>query len=347
MAQAGDFIEDELLEVNSFLPTDITVVEGDTIAWDIVGFHTVSLLSGADRPEDIIQLPDGRLALNPVVLFPTGSPEYDGTGIVNSGLPPEEGPAEPFSLTFTAAGTYDLVCLVHPHMDGTVTVLGAGSSAPSTQEELDAMSISERDVLVAQAEALLVEQEIGLAERPDGTREYTFLAGLHEDKVEYLRFVPGRKFIDVGDTVVWDFAKTEAPHTVTFTSGGEAPEFVLVEPQAAGPPNLVVNPEAATPAGGNVYSGTGFFNSGLLFGPEGPPGLPTSYALTFNKAGSYDYVCLIHTPIMTGTIYVGLVLPNVGGFAVTPLIGSLVGATGLMFLLGGAYLVRRSVRTSP
>ena len=30
MAQAGDFIEDELLEVNSFLPTDVTVVEGDT-----------------------------------------------------------------------------------------------------------------------------------------------------------------------------------------------------------------------------------------------------------------------------------------------------------------------------
>ena len=116
MAQAGDFIEDELLEVNSFLPTDITVVEGDTITWDIVGFHTVSLLSGADRPEDIVQLPDGRLALNPEVLFPTGSPEYDGTGIVNSGLPPEEGPAEPFSLTFTEASTYDLVCLVHPHM---------------------------------------------------------------------------------------------------------------------------------------------------------------------------------------------------------------------------------------
>jgi plastocyanin len=269
---------------------------------------------------------------------------------VNSGLPPEEGPAEPFSITFTAAGTYDLVCLVHPHMNGTVTVLPAGSSAPSTQEELNAMSMSERDDLVAQAEALLVAEEIGFAKRADGTREYTFLAGLHEDKVEYLRFVPAPKFnIHVGDTVVWDFAKTEAPHTVTFTSGErEAPEFLLVEPQEAGPPNLVINPEAAAPAGGNVYSGTGFFNSGLLFGADGPPGLPTSYALTFDKAGSYEYICLIHTPFMTGTIDVSPILPpGVGGFIVTPLIGSLVGATGLVSLLGGAYLLRRRTRNLP
>lgn len=50
----------------------------------------------------------------------------------------------------------------------------------------------------------------------------------------------------------------------------------------------------------------GYVNSGWMW-PEGqaPPGAPpiTSFTLTFEKAGTYNYICVIH-PWMTGTITV-------------------------------------------
>ena len=45
-AKAGDLYPDESLAINQFLPSDITVVQGDTVVWDRVLFHTVTLLSG-------------------------------------------------------------------------------------------------------------------------------------------------------------------------------------------------------------------------------------------------------------------------------------------------------------
>jgi plastocyanin len=57
------------------------------------------------------------------------------------------------------------------------------------------------------------------------------------------------------------------------------------------------------------YTFTGeesYVNSGWMF-PEGqaPPGAPpiSSFTLTFEKAGTYNYVCIIH-PWMTGTMMV-------------------------------------------
>lgn len=54
------------------------------------------------------------------------------------------------------------------------------------------------------------------------------------------------------------------------------------------------------PVGGNVYSGNGYFNSGLL------DKLTTgtdSYDLTFDTVGSYDYLCILH-PGMAGKVVV-------------------------------------------
>ena len=154
---AGGIVPEEKLAMNVFFPNDITVVEGDTISFQTRGFHTVSLLSGAEPPDlDPAPLPDGRLALNAQVAVPSGPPqvEYDGTGFVNSGLPqpppggtppggpppggpPPGGGPPPFKITFTKAGTYEVVCLTHLAMKASVTVLPADSSAPMSQAQLD------------------------------------------------------------------------------------------------------------------------------------------------------------------------------------------------------------------
>jgi hypothetical protein len=99
-----------------------------------------------DAPEDavgiFIKAPDGTLTLNqklgapskappppPIVFGPeakaaTVEATYDGSGFFNSGImagfPPDA--LVTYNLEFTKAGTYNLQCLLHPDMEGKVTV---------------------------------------------------------------------------------------------------------------------------------------------------------------------------------------------------------------------------------
>jgi hypothetical protein len=64
------------------------------------------------------------MTINPKAALPFGGPTYDGTGYVSSGfLTPHENYPARYTLTFTKPGTYSYDCLVHPGMDGTITVL--------------------------------------------------------------------------------------------------------------------------------------------------------------------------------------------------------------------------------
>ncbi|BBD73200.1 hypothetical protein HS1genome_1589 [Sulfodiicoccus acidiphilus] len=103
-----------------------------------------------------------------------------------------------------------------------------------------------------------------------------------------MRFLPSTLTIHVGDTVTWTVNAPDEVHTVTFVPQGmEIPEFGT--------------PVSLIPAGGPVFNGSGYYNSGPLL-----PG--QSYSLTFTVPGVYTYVCLLHDNMgMYGTI---VVLPN-------------------------------------
>lgn len=84
--------------------------------------------------------------------------------------------------------------------------------------------------------------------------------------------------------------------------------FVTPVPGGQGPPTLVHSPLIAypsdrppLPAYTGQNHGDGFFNTGIL--DRGPSPNPGATRVTFARAGSYDYVCLIH-PEMRGTIEV-------------------------------------------
>jgi plastocyanin len=102
--------------------------------------------------------------------------------------------------------------------------------------------------------------------------------------LELLRFTPPSLDIQAGDTVKWN---APAPHTVTFPATGQDP--------------TTINPFTAPTTTNSVYDGKSFYNSGVFaFG-----GAPTSYELTFPKAGSFGYICALHWPLgQTGTIVV-------------------------------------------
>ncbi len=118
-------------------------------------------------------------------------------------------------------------------------------------------------------------------------------AGTNDPKdpnIAVLAFMPASVSVEVGTPVNWQWTGTE-PHSVTFL----APGTTLPEVGSKASQALYAPP---TPPKG-AYDGTTLVNSGLQ--PLGAPATPLQ--MTFSKAGTYSYYCLIH-PQMKGTITV-------------------------------------------
>ena len=77
-----------------------------------------------------------------------------------------------------------------------------------------------------------------------------------------------------------------------------SPSMRPVGPRTSIPPTLTVPANVAGPVGGNVFTGQGYVNSGIM--PYGG-----RFVLTIDApAGTYQYFCLVHGPIQSGTITV-------------------------------------------
>lgn len=108
---------DDLVAVNRFHPETVSVKAGQTVKWRGISPympHTVSFEPPFMSPAE------------PDALLPAGvrsGGRFDG-GVSHSGIfgPPPGYPVETFSLTFTTAGQYPYLCLLHPGMAGTVRV---------------------------------------------------------------------------------------------------------------------------------------------------------------------------------------------------------------------------------
>jgi plastocyanin len=111
--------------------------------------------------------------------------------------------------------------------------------------------------------------------------------------LQIVTYLPQQISIDAGDTVTWR-VPTGEPHTITFLASGQRkPIFNPADPRVT------------QRQGGSVYAGAGYFNSGVMPAAAvgGPKNAPTTYTLTFTKAGDYRYYCLLHGE-MTGIVHV-------------------------------------------
>jgi plastocyanin len=128
-------------------------------------------------------------------------------------------------------------------------------------------------------------------------------AGVNDPKdpnVAVLQFMPAKVAVAVGTPVTWAWNGTE-PHSVTFLKPG------TTLPDPGSDPTLFAPDPATGPAG--PYDGTTMLNSGLQ--PLGAAANP--FTVSFAKAGTYTYHCVIH-PQMVGEIDV----VDAGGTVDTP-----------------------------
>ncbi len=311
------------LDLSAFFPSTLTVHVGDSVRFQINGYHTVSYLPpGMTRPP--LALPDPgsqagdlrdaagapfwfdsapRLEVNPAVALPAGAGVLDPAAYANSGLPSRATLSGSYVLRFAHPGTFRLNCLVHRGMRIVVRVVPRARAIPSPAQ------VRARARAQLQA-ALLLAHRLERFKPP----RLKVLAGHDAGPVSWMRFFPERLRVRVGRTVTFRVDSMMDPHTITF--GPEpytgAIERTLIEPQpaAGGPPALVFNPlgvyPSDPPGSALIYTGSnhgnGFLNSGMLDTDPHTPN-PPRVRITFTRPGTYHFECVVH-PDMDGTITV-------------------------------------------
>lgn len=187
-------------------------------------------------------------------------------------------------------------------MNGTVTVEPTGTALAETPAQAQARGQAAQNALLDNLRAGLKGVRLANATAPTGQDAHSVAAGLSNGSGgTALQFLPADLNVHRGDSVAWVLTDPLEAHTITFTSGVPAPDFVEVMPQSDGTRVFAQKPETYSPVGGTTYTGQGYLNSGQLFG--GARGPLSFVALIDAPAGTYAYLCLIH-PDMKGTITV-------------------------------------------
>ena len=346
-----------------FMAPTLNVHKGDTLNFAFAGFHTATLLpagedaqawvdanaSGLDEPyNDFIFDPDdtgldpGSSAAKPAVKFntavalpsdpscgfaPSPSCTYDGSEVVNSGLPLSQEPV-PFSVVVDAnpGDTFWVICLLHKAMRLQVNVVPASETA-TTQAEIDAY----RDATTASdaaAAAALHKKHVNRRVKRNGA--WQAFGGIDGDGFSLLGMYPRRLVIKKGQRVRWRFDRLPFEiHTVSFpfgkarqiiqgdfvpacdpdTDAGPGPDN---PPELEGPPfcndptqlEIEIQPRTIYKYGNGVFKGGDFETSGI----RGDYGLNTNpYTLRFKKRSSkkgFKYLCMIHGAFMRGKVVV-------------------------------------------
>jgi plastocyanin len=247
-------------------------------------------------------------------------PDFNGTQVYyNSGWPDS---GQNWSITFstsTAAGQYRFMCALHREsMAGKITVAAAGKTimSPSAQFAIGQKQLAAE---VAQIAKAVPPTRQGNAPVPGvtvpGANHVLAGSGLPNGSGSIDEFGPRTIKIPVGGSVTWWVI---GAHSITFNSDKSNDDIRKVAPDGT----VHLNPVASAPAGGPgqpntppsnakgitfklaasaKWNGSGFFNTGIW--ASFPPAIQ-GYKLTFTKAGTYHYICVVHDN-MKGTVVVG------------------------------------------
>lgn len=314
------------VEVVGFYPGHVTIHEGDTITWKFTGaLHMVTVpTTDGKRPlfgwvdftrpllgyTDAAGKPlwwDGQ----PTQYVPQEAAErdsaapYDGTSVRNSGIPhPPAKTSRPYTLRFTKQGIYTVLCIVHPTMHMTVTVIPRGQPLEGAAYDREAARHQIRRTLS------LAARLDRSAKPPKGT----VYAGYDAGDVSLLKFYPAVTTVKVGGTVNFVLKSVKESHAIVFGPtefrkqlGENIVQFVprpgLADLVTFNPFIFIPSdPESSFPAYDGTNHGNGYLNTGALdLDPLTP--YDDRQAIRFTKPGSFIYECPIH-PGMTAKVVV-------------------------------------------
>jgi plastocyanin len=303
---------DKAIQALAFLPGEIWINQGDTIKWAI----------GTDEPHTISLFADGKFDL-PRPRFQTAATtpdnfDYTGTGscvssdiCVNSGRLQQSS----YSITFDVApGDYVYVCLIHTAMTGTVHLQAAGSAYPHDQPFYLAQAIDQGEQLLDRGAQLEADQQADITSRAT-TSVVSVATGFAVDtpnhaqdqSVAIQRFLSASPVsqLHTGDSITWTAPDPTTPHTVSF---GDKPgdDVNSTAINLAGPGAAVLDAPYPDMERGTTVS-SGFL--GALPPPDPPlfgtPTTGTTFKVTFNAPGTYQYYCTLHDQLgMVGEIVV-------------------------------------------
>jgi plastocyanin len=312
--------------VNAFFPSSVKVAAGTPLTFQLTGCPAVVVSKPGDVPDFVVDdatrtitgVKDAAGAdlwfngakqpiANPGVFFGVKSGGKFAGRPVGSGFP--QGKPKPWKVTFPKPGTYTMSCPLFPNMTGTVKVVAKGAAVPSAKADA---ARAKRQFAAAVKRVKQLDEQAA----PSGD---VITTGPDAKTGEVLyRFTPAQKTVAVGQPVTLKMGDgTREMHTFTFFTDEKATKTLaenalgpLPGTGKDGPPVIGVDPLAALrsePAGttlkdDNSTHGNGYVNTGLLDTDSSSP-WPDQDQITFTKAGTYNFVCLLH-PEMHGSITV-------------------------------------------
>jgi plastocyanin len=236
-----------------------------------------------------------KIGLNPAIGGPTGT-KITGKKTVTSGVL-GLGPAKTWKVKFPKAGTYKLVSAFHSGVKLTVVVKRHGAPTPSIGQD--------RKAIAKQLRATTkLARKLTQAKGPANAIQ----AGSDAKGVATIGFYPAAKTIKAGESVTFEMSKRSIEfHNVAFGPEDYIGEQIKTFFGEDGTLNPFVTYRSEQPGAPITFDGAnhgnGFVNTGII-DANPASAFPSKETVTFTKAGTYTYYCVVHGPDMKGTITV-------------------------------------------
>lgn len=293
----------------SAYPSRIVIAAGDSLKIAVTGAPgDLTYLAKGDKlpsyaaPSDAVVSGTGmwfdgqpKIGLNPAIGGATGK-QIDGSKTVTSGVL-GLGPVRSWKVKFPKAGTYKLASAFHAGVKLTVVVKRHGAATPSAKQD--------RKTIAKQLKATAkLAKRLGTPKLPS----HTVQAGSDDKGVATIGFFPAAQTIKAGESVTFRMSKRSIEfHNVAFGPEDFIAEQIKTFFGEDGTLNPFVTYRSEQPGTPIVFDGAnhgnGFVNTGIIDANQASA-FPKQETVTFAKAGTYTFYCVVHGPDMKGTITV-------------------------------------------